>query len=165
MLSEATEEASNKILPEMKFLVIDEVHNLEAVATDALKSSVSLSLIEESLNSLDLIIRRQKNKPLSEPFVFPEFREISESIVLNFGMVFDVLFRYLASRVSQDFDNKYNQTLVEANFFKQEGVSGLSRVLDALTDRIHELVTHLYAAPEALYVQMDRSVSTLEAGL
>lgn len=118
LLSETTE-----IFPDMKFLVIDEAHNLEAVATDALKYITTLSDIENALASIDLIIKRQKTKAVSEPFIFPEFRDISESIVLNFGMVFDVLYRYLAFRVPQSEDTKYNQTLVEPNFFKQEGVS------------------------------------------
>ncbi len=122
LLSETTEDAPSKILPDIKLLVIDEVHNLEAVATDALKYSTTLSQIEDALSSIDLIIKRQgqKNKPVAELFVFPDFRDVSESIVLNFGMVFDTLYRYLAFRVPQSGDNKYNQTLVEANFFKQE---------------------------------------------
>lgn len=165
LLSETTEETPSKILPDIKLLVIDEAHNLEAVATDALRYSTTLSDIETALASIDLIIKRQKNKPATEPFLFPEFREVSESIVLNFGMVFDTLYRYLAFRVPQSQDNKYNQTLLEPNFFKQEGVMGIHRILDALADRIHELITHLYGAPEALYVQMDRPIATLEGGL
>jgi Rad3-related DNA helicase len=90
---------------------------------------------------------------------------MSESIVLNFGMVFDVLYRYLAFRVPQSGDNKYNQTLLEANFFKQDGVIGIERILHALSDRIHELMTHLYGAPEALYVQMDRPISSIEGSM
>lgn len=164
LLSETTEDTPSKILPDIKLLIIDEVHNLEAVATDALKYSITLSQIEEALSGIDLIIKRQnqKNKPTTEIFIFPELRDISESIVLNFGMVFDVLYRYLAFRVPQSGDNKYNQTLLESNFFKQEGVSGIHRILDALGERIQELMTHLYRAPEALYVQMDRPIATLE---
>lgn len=164
LLLETTEEAPSKILPDIKFLVIDEVHNLEAVATDALKFSITLSQVEEALSSIDLIIKRQgqKGKLLAEPFIFPDFRNISESIVLNFGMVFDVLYRYLAFRVPQTQDNKYNQTLLEPNFFKQEGVMGISRILDALSERIHELITHLYGAPEILFNQMDRPIATIE---
>lgn len=165
LLSETTEETPSKILPDIKFLVIDEAHNLEAVATDALKYGVTLSDIENALAIIDMIIKRQKSKPATEPFLFPEFRDMSESIILNFGMVFDVLYRYLAFRVPQSPDNKYNQTLLEPNFFKQEGVVGIHRILDALADRIHELVTHLYGAPEALYVQMDRPIAALEGGL
>ncbi|NCP77429.1 DEAD/DEAH box helicase [bacterium] len=162
LLSETTEDTPSKILPDIKLLVIDEAHNLEAVATDALKYSTTLSAIEEALASIDLIIKRQKSKLVAEPFIFPEFRDISESIVLNFGMVFDVLYRYLAFRVPQSGDNKYNQTLIEPNFFKQEGVEGVHRILDALADRIHDLITHLYGAPEALYVQMDRPIAAIE---
>lgn len=162
LLSETTEETPSKILPDIKLLVIDEVHNLEAVATDALKYSTTLSDIDTALASIDLIIKRQKNKTVSELFIFPEFRDVSESIVLNFGMIFDVLYRYLAFRVPQSGDNKYNQTLLEPNFFKQEGVMGIHRILDALSDRIHELITHLYGAPEALYIQMDRPISAIE---
>lgn len=165
LLSETTEETPSKILPDIKLLVIDEAHNLEAVATDALKYSTTLSDIETALTSIDLIIKRQKTKPLTEPFLFPEFRDMSESIVLNFGMVFDVLYRYLAFRVPQNSDNKYNQTLLDPNFFKQEGVMGIHRILDALADRIHELITHLYGAPESLYIQMDRPIATIEGGL
>lgn len=164
LLSETTEDTPSKILPDIKLLVIDEVHNLEAVATDALKYSTSLTQIEEALSSIDLIIKRQnqKGKPVTELFVFPDFRDMSESIVLNFGMVFDVLYRYLAFRVPQSGDNKYNQTLLEANFFKQDGVMGISRILDALAERIHELVTHLYGAPEVLFNQMDRPIASIE---
>jgi ATP-dependent DNA helicase DinG len=167
LLSETTEDAPSKILPDIKLLVIDEVHNLEAVATDALKYSTTLSQIEESLSNIDLIIKRQnqKGKPVTEPFIFPDLRDMSESIVLNFGMVFDVLYRYLAFRVPQSGDNKYNQTLLEANFFKQDGVIGIERILHALSDRIHELMTHLYGAPEALYVQMDRPISSIEGSM
>jgi predicted DnaQ family exonuclease/DinG family helicase len=167
LLSETTEDAPSKILPDIKLLVIDEVHNLEAVATDALKCSTTLTQIEDALSSIDLIIKRQgqKNKPVAELFIFPELRDISESIVLNFGIVFDVLYRYLAFRVPQSGDNKYNQTLLESNFFKQDGVMWIGRILDALTDRIHELITHLYGAPEALYVQMDRPIAAIEGGL
>ena len=165
LLSETTDDAPSKILPDIKFLVIDEVHNLEAVATDALKSATTLSDIEGALTGIDLIIKRQKSKPVADPFIFPELKEISESIVLNFGMTFDVLYRYLAFRVPQSQDNKYSQTLLEPNFFKQEGVGGISRILDALADRIHELITHLYGAPEALYVQMDRPISSIEWAL
>ena len=162
LLSETTEETPSKILPDIKLLVIDEVHNLEAVATDALRYSTTLSDVESALSGIDLIIKRQKNKLLTEAFLFPEFQNVSESIVLNFGMVFDVLYRYLAFRVPQSSDNKYNQTLLEANFFKQEGVMGIHRILDSLADRIHELITHLYGAPEILYTQMDRPISTIE---
>jgi Rad3-related DNA helicase len=167
LLSETTEDAPSKILPDIKLLVIDEVHNLEAVATDALKYSTTLSQIEESLSNIDLIIKRQnqKGKPVTEPFIFPDLRDISESIVLNFGMVFDVLYCYLAFRVPQSGDNKYNQTLLEANFFKQDGVIGIERILHALSDRIHELMTHLYGAPEALYIQMDRPIASIEGSI
>lgn len=162
LLSETTEDTPSKILPDIKLLVIDEAHNLEAVATDALRYVTTLSDIEAALASIDLIIKRQKNKPAIEPFLFPEFRDMSESIVLNFGMVFDVLYRYLAFRVPQAQDNKYNQALLEPNFFKQEGVAGVQRILDTLADRIHEFITRLYDAPEALYVQMDRPIAAIE---
>lgn len=164
LLSEVAEEAPARILPDIKLLVIDEAHNLEAAATDALRCPASLSDIESALSSIDLTIKRQK-KGTFPVFLFPELQDISESIILNFGMVFDILYRYLASRVPQDQDNKYNQTLVEADFFKQDGMAGLQRILDALSDRIHELVSRLYGAPEALYVQMDRYITALEGSL
>ncbi len=41
----------------------------------------------------------------------------------------------------------------------------MARILDVLSDRIHELVAHLYGAPETLYIQMDKSIESIEGGL
>lgn len=162
LLTEVESEEDARILSEIKFLVIDEAHNLEAVATDSLAQSVSLQDVESALDAIELIMKKQKKTPTTEVFLFPEFRDIRESIVLNFGMVFDIFYRYLAMRVPQTGDNKYNQTLLEADFGRQDFVYSHKKILDTLGERIHTCISYLYSAPEALYMQMNRHIGTLE---
>ena len=161
LLSEIESVEDAKILPGIKHLVIDEAHNLEAVATDALKRSVSLSVIESALEGIESVLRKQKRTPDMEPFIFPELRAIAESIILSFGMIFDVFGRYLPIGL----DTRYNQALIESNFFRGEEVAGARRILDSLHERIHELLSGLYNAPESLYDRLERYTSTIESSL
>ena len=60
---------------------------------------------------------------------------------------------------------RYNQTLIESDFYRQDGVDNARRMLDALHERVHEMMTALYHAPEALYANMERYVDILEVNL
>lgn len=162
LLSEMGEDEAGKILPPIRYLMIDEVHNLESVATDALRSVASLALVERSLEGIDSVIKKQKRRANTEPFVFPEFRNISESIVLNTGMLLDIAFRYFEQKDSGYGAARNRDVLLDRDFLTGEGIDGARRILDGLHMRLHELLTECYHANEELYARFDRHLSALE---
>lgn len=65
-------------------LIIDEAHNLESAATDALTRTLVLPDIEKAFFRIESHIRRHNRQPVAEKFLFPELKELSESFVLSF---------------------------------------------------------------------------------
>lgn len=80
-------------------------------------------------------------------------------------MLFDIFSRYLLMKLPSGADTRYNQTLIEQDFYRQDGIDGARRILSTLHDRLHDLVSGLFRAPEVLYGQMERHVSVLEQSL
>jgi Rad3-related DNA helicase len=89
LLSEYLEEGESNILPKIEFVVLDEVHNLEAVATDALKMSSDFMFFEKSMHDIVRIIKKHnKLRPL-EAFLSPEVTALSESLLMTARILFD----------------------------------------------------------------------------
>lgn len=93
VLTEISDDATGN-LGKLSRLVVDEAHNLEAVATDALSVTVTLQEVEKAFGRIESQIRRHNREPGSEKFLFPEMKELSESYVLSFGMALDFLERF-----------------------------------------------------------------------
>ena len=93
LLSELSDEASGN-LGKLSCLVIDEAHNLEDSATDALMRTISLVSMERELGHIETAIRRNNKKIENESFAFPEWTGIKESLILSFGMIFDFTLQY-----------------------------------------------------------------------
>lgn len=156
LLSELSEETAGN-LGKLSCLVIDEAHNLEDSATDALLRTISLDSVERELFHIENAIRRNNKQIENEPFVFPEWNSAKESITLSFGMLFDFSLQYgqYKSGVANDNRKEYGrgrmtEILVGSDIVLREGFTGVRNVLSSLRDKIHDLHTRLYSAPEKL---------------
>jgi Rad3-related DNA helicase len=101
LLSEYLEDAETGLLPKIETLVLDEVHNLESVATETLKKTSEFSLFEKAISDIEKTIKKfNKTKPL-EAFVTPELTRLSESILLSSAMIFEGLEKYFRALQGQ----------------------------------------------------------------
>jgi Rad3-related DNA helicase len=101
LLSEYLEDAETGLLPKIETLVLDEVHNLESVATETLKKTSEFSLFEKAISDIEKTIKKfNKTKPL-EAFVTPELTRLSESILLSSAMIFEGLEKYFQALQGQ----------------------------------------------------------------
>ncbi len=75
LLTEFLEDELRGVLPKLDHLVLDEVHNLEAVATDTLKATSHTDDIDHVLVEVDRLVKRHNKKEIADPFLFPEAKE------------------------------------------------------------------------------------------
>jgi hypothetical protein len=103
LLTEIGDDAPGSI-GKLSRLVVDEAHNLEAAATDALLRTFALTDAEKTFSHIEASIRRHNRTPAVEKFLFPELREISDSFVLSFGMALELSERYAFSKAGSSHD-------------------------------------------------------------
>jgi hypothetical protein len=149
-------------------LIVDEAHNLESAATDALTRTLVLPDIEKAFGRIEAHIRRHNRQSGAEKFLFPEIKEISESFVLSFGMALDFAERYafVKNGDSQFSKGGYaaargTDVLVSDDFFTAEGISGTSSIVSSVFEKFKDLSGRLAAAPEKLSEAFDASLSEL----
>lgn len=149
-------------------LIVDEAHNLESAATDALTRTLVLPDIEKAFGRIEAHIRRHNRQPGAEKFLFPEIKEISESFVLSFGMALDFAERYafVKNGESQFSKGGYaaargTDVLVSDDFFTAEGISGTASIVSSVFEKFKDLSGRLAAAPEKLSEAFEAPLSEL----
>lgn len=74
LLSEYLEDAGRSILPKIEYLVLDEVHNLESVATESLKKRSDFDTFSNRITNIEKLIKRYNKQHPTEPFIYPELQ-------------------------------------------------------------------------------------------
>lgn len=62
---------------------MDEVHNLEAVATESLKKRSDFDTLSAHLVNVEKIIKRYNKSHPNDPFIYPELQGEIDGILLN----------------------------------------------------------------------------------
>lgn len=155
LLTEIADEG--KTIGNVDRIVVDEAHNLESAATDALTRSRSLADIERIFSHIESVIRRHNRTPDAERFPFPELREISDSFVLTYAMAFEFAQRYSDSKSPNGGwarpeygKGRPTESLVTDDFFSFPGISGMSSVVAAAHEKAKDLAERLKPAPDKL---------------
>lgn len=169
LLTQDTEDTSAKILPEVEYLIVDEAHNLENVATESFKHTTSLQMLETTFTSLEHALKRYKKHNPDDEYMVADFNEIRESIFLYFSMLLESLGEYITERSGMN--NSYTEgvektstsVLIENDFYTRSYIVSTHTILQALLTKAHTLVTTLYAAPENLFRRIEKYVTDLDA--
>jgi Rad3-related DNA helicase len=98
LLTQDTEDSSSKILPEVEYLIVDEAHNLENVATESFKHTTSLQMLDTTFTALDHILKRYKKTHPDDEFIVAEFNEMRESTFLYYSMLLESLGQYVTEK-------------------------------------------------------------------
>lgn len=122
-----------KILPPIKRLVIDEWHNLGQAATDSLKKMARVDWIVNLFETLENTIK-QENKKNKLEFSFD--KDLADSIILGFWMIFDFIFR---DYFLQKNENKNREILVTNDLakFNPAKYRDILNILSSLEDKIN----------------------------
>lgn len=153
LLTQDTEATSAKILPDVEYLIVDEAHNLENVATESFKHTTSLQMLETTFAALDHALKRYKKTHPDDEFVVSEFAEMRESIFLYFSMLLESLGEYVTEKSGTGFfaessDRSGASVLIENDFYTREYIASSGTIQQALMSKAHVLIDHLYKAPE-----------------
>ncbi|MDQ1343836.1 MAG: polymerase subunit epsilon, partial [Patescibacteria group bacterium] len=167
ILTELADDAPGSV-GKLTRLIVDEAHNLEAAATDALTCTLVLAEIEKTFGRVEAHIRRHNRQPGAEKFLFPELKEFSESFVLSYGMALDFAERYAFVKAgSNEFSRggyaggRSMDVLVTSDFFTSDGISGMSSIVSSVFEKLKEFSSRLQAAPEKLAETFDAPLSDL----
>lgn len=167
ILTELAEDASGTV-GKLSRLVVDEAHNLEAAATDALTCELLLADIEKTFGRIEAHIRRHNRQSGAEKFLFPEMKEISESFVLSYGMALDFAERYAFVKAGMNDSGRggyaggrSTDVLVTQDFFTSEGISGMPSVISSVFEKLKDLVGRLEAAPDKLFEAFSSQLTDL----
>jgi DNA polymerase-3 subunit epsilon/ATP-dependent DNA helicase DinG len=160
LLGEYLDESSGgAILPKIEYLVLDEVHNLESVATESLKKRSDLEGLSNRLQNLEKIIKRYNKSHLMNPFVYPELQRDIDGIVLNVGMFFEACENHFEAPMFQKRDayaaNRPQDLLVESELFTSNTFDELTQLYQGLSNRVHELEQILFQAPKGLVEELE----------
>ncbi len=148
-------------------LVVDEAHNLEAAATDALSRALALPDVERTFARIETAVRRHNRQPAAERFPFPELREIANSFALTYGMVLELAERYaLGKSPNPGFRPEYGkgrptEALVTEDFFSSESAASMSGIVTAAYEKTKDLSDRLKGAPEKLLEALASPLSDL----
>lgn len=159
LLGEYLDEAGGNILPKIEYLVLDEVHNLEAVATESLKKRSDLESLSSRLQNLEKIIKRYNRSHLHDSFIYPELQRDIDGIVLNVGMFFEACENHFEAPMFSKRDayasNRPQDMLVEQELFESVTFGELTQLFDGLNNRIHDLEHVLFQAPKGLVEELE----------
>ncbi len=159
LLGEYLDEAGGAILPKIEYLILDEVHNLESVATESLKKKSDLEGLSNRLQNLEKIIKRYNKSHLMDPFLYPELQRDIDGIILNVGMFFEACESYFEAPMFQKRDsyaaNRPQDLLVESEWFTSNTFDELTQLYEGLSNRIHELEQILFQAPKWLVEELE----------
>ncbi|MDD2745690.1 MAG: helicase C-terminal domain-containing protein [Candidatus Gracilibacteria bacterium] len=159
LLGEYLDEAGGAILPKIEYLVLDEVHNLEAVATESLKKKSDLEGLSNRLQNLEKIIKRYNKSHLQDPFIYPELQRDIDGIILNVGMFFESCENHFEVSMFQKKDayaaNRAQDILVENELFTSKTFDELTQLYDGLNIRVHELEQILFQSPKGLVEELE----------
>ncbi|MCT4617212.1 MAG: exonuclease domain-containing protein [Candidatus Gracilibacteria bacterium] len=138
-------QAPKPIIGEYYNLIIDESHNLEDTATDALKSNMNYNYVSEIFDELVKILEKnKKNKK--------EILEIKEQLLFNLREIFEILSDYLSTKFPVFGEQRYVTTLLKDDFYsdfleKYEEVSHIFEIkLVELFDIFNNYDDEEYAA-------------------
>ncbi len=154
LLSEYLEESESSLLPKLEYLVLDEVHNLEAVATDALKVTSDSVLFEKCVIDLTRAIKKyNKTHPL-DTFLSPEVTAISDSLLMTARILFDEIESAFSLSLMTPAKGAYGggraqEALLETPVL-EAAKSRVYEMLDLVSAKVHDLERVLFAAPEPL---------------
>ena len=168
LLTQDTEDASSKILPDVEYLIVDEAHNLENVATESFKHTSSLQMLETTFTSLDHALKRYKKTHPDDEFVVADFVELRESIFLFYSMLLESLGEYVREKSGNGFFAENSErsgasVLIEDDFYTREYIASTGTILQPLLSKTHLLIDILYKSPEPLFRKIEKFVSDLDA--
>ena len=163
LAAEADTPPERRILPDIRHLVVDELHMLEDVATSALRKGASLPMVERAIHSITETIRLQARKGSTEEmFLFPEMRSYHEAMILDFGIIFDFVADRSYGPTRANLPEGYPDRLMSPDIRNDHSWMTVERTIHTLRDRLKEYMDHLYRAPETLYGRMESAVAELE---
>lgn len=154
LLGEYLDDVNGAILPKIEYLILDEVHNLEAVATESLKKKSDLEGLSNRLQNLEKIIKRYNKSHLMDPFIYPELQRDIDGVVLSVGLFFESCENHFESSMFQKRDqysaNRPQDLLVESDFFTSGTFEELTQLFEGISTRIHGIEQMLFQAPKIL---------------
>ena len=130
------------------------MHNLEAVATDALKITSDSSLFEKCVTDLTRAIKKHnKLRPL-DAFLSPEVTAISESLLMTARILFDEIESSFSLSLMTPAKGAYGggraqEALLETTML-DSARDRIYEMLDIVHSRVHDLEQIFFAAPESL---------------
>ena len=145
-------DSDNSILSKVENLVLDEAHNLEDVATDALKKSITILDIEKNFTSLVSKLKKEK-------VWVSDFQHQADSLLFEIWIIFDYFKLYILRKNHKD--SKYKQTLVKQDFFEIELKEYSTLHLDTLM-RVDDYLDLIYQLTEKQQTILSREMIFLE---
>ncbi len=122
-------EGASRILPKIESLVLDEVHNLESVATESLKEKLDIDSFERTISEVERYIKKYNKAHPSDSFIFPEAREQAEGMMLAVSLFFEELEIYFLDVQSQNTGGygggRQQDILIEAPFYTTDRLERL----------------------------------------
>ncbi len=165
ILSEYLEDTETWLLPKIETLILDEVHNLESVATETLKETTEFVMFEKTLADIERTIKKfNKAKPI-EAFVTPEIPRLVEGILLNSALLFEGIekyFRWIQNTKNTGYGGgRSYDILIESDFFETDIFRESVQLYSSLSDKINELEKIFFAAPKLLMFELGRHMDRL----
>ena len=163
LATEAETDADRRILPDIRHLIVDEMHMLEDVVTSTLRERASLPLVDRALHTITETIRAYARKaPTGEAFLFPEMRSYHEAMVLDFGIIFDFVADRSYGPTRANLPEGYPDRLLPKDIRDDISWQTILRTIHTLRDRMREYMEHMYRAPETLFGRIETAITELE---